>query len=593
MSLRQFFSTSGGELSPAIIVRRALFLVLLCILSYFFLGISFRGLTSSLGIDQAQIAREVARSNGFSTKVVRPAALFRAEQHKLDKGEDEQVRLVHFPDTYHSPLNPLLNSVVLKLFKGNGDWTWKEEVEKVYFPDRIIAGTSILLFLCSIGINYLLISRIFDTKLGGVTALLMLLCELNWQFTQTGLPQMLMLFLFSFASYFLYKAIENQQAEKGVTPWVLLAGGFYGLLALSHWLTIWIFLGFLIFVSFYFQPRGVLAAISIAIFLVITGIWGARNISETGNPFGTAYLTMLATDGSREAVMREYSAEATFSMRGLPTRLALDSISQLKSLYSHLGAIVAAPLFFLALLHPFKRKEIADARWCILLMWLFAVIGMSFFGVGGEIHSNQLHILFAPIMTGYGLAILSVLWTRLGVSSNSAVVMNGHLIIAVAISIIPLVLSFWPKLQASLTISDRQEVNPRYSLAIACQELELEEAEIIVSDNPYHAAWYGDKTTLWLPNSPSQLEEIANYTEGNKQPIRGLLLVFREALQKSLADLMQVSRDGPWADIYLETLRIARQGRQYRPAPRPTGIPFWFSDTDSRVQGRGLFFLRR
>lgn len=64
MSLRNFFSDSktGEELSGALILRRLLFLLLLFGLMLFYLGPGFKQLTSPKGIEQAQIARELARS---------------------------------------------------------------------------------------------------------------------------------------------------------------------------------------------------------------------------------------------------------------------------------------------------------------------------------------------------------------------------------------------------------------------------------------------------------------------------------------------------------------------------------------------------
>ena len=44
-------------------------------LSLAYLLIQFRGLSSLTGIDQAQVARELARGNGFSTKNIRPLAI--------------------------------------------------------------------------------------------------------------------------------------------------------------------------------------------------------------------------------------------------------------------------------------------------------------------------------------------------------------------------------------------------------------------------------------------------------------------------------------------------------------------------------------
>jgi hypothetical protein len=77
-----------------------------------YLLIQFRGLSSLTGIDQAQVAREIARGNGFSTKNIRPLAL---QQLQRSTG---QIPLGNFPDTYHAPLNPLVNSLALRCFYG-------------------------------------------------------------------------------------------------------------------------------------------------------------------------------------------------------------------------------------------------------------------------------------------------------------------------------------------------------------------------------------------------------------------------------------------------------------------------------------------
>ncbi|HIN64304.1 MAG TPA: hypothetical protein EYM95_06660, partial [Candidatus Obscuribacterales bacterium] len=188
------------ELSAAMMIRRALFLVLLIGLTFFYLALDFRGLNTPQGIDQAQIARELARGNNFSTKFIRPLSLKQTElANPVKEGAKLGVSLKDFPDTYHAPLNPMLNSLLLLPFS---DYFEYDGESQIFILDQVIAAGSMLLLLCSIGVSYLLVSRIFDQKIGGVTALLMLLCEHLWKFSQTGLPQMLMLFLFSFAMYF-------------------------------------------------------------------------------------------------------------------------------------------------------------------------------------------------------------------------------------------------------------------------------------------------------------------------------------------------------------------------------------------------------
>src|SRR5690606_17587704 len=119
------------------------------------------------------------------------------------------VPFTAFKDTYHAPLNPLILGAVLKIVGADkpDSWTMKPN-QRVWHLDRVIALVSTLFFLLAIGMTYLLVLRIFDQKIAGVTAVLMLLCDLFWQFSQSGLPQMLLLFLFSSGLYFTYRAVE-------------------------------------------------------------------------------------------------------------------------------------------------------------------------------------------------------------------------------------------------------------------------------------------------------------------------------------------------------------------------------------------------
>ncbi len=97
------------------------------------------------------------------------------------------------------------------------------------------------------------------------------MCDLCWQYTLSGLPQMFMLLLFNVALYALVRAVQTNKAIEiltgaarsstaggGVTMaeaqaagartprvllWLAVAGVLFGLLALSHALTIWLFVG--------------------------------------------------------------------------------------------------------------------------------------------------------------------------------------------------------------------------------------------------------------------------------------------------------------------------------------------------------------
>ena len=561
-------TTAPQELDAGMMVRRALFLVLLVGLTLYYLGLDFKGLSTPKGMEQAVVAREIAKGNGFFTTIQKPLAWTQTSKREKDKrGPATQLDLRATPDTYHSPLNPLINSLPLGMAKS----TWElGEKQALYTPDMLIAGVSMVLLLAAIGITYLLVSRIFDAKIGGVTALLMLLCELLWKFSQTGLPQMLMLFLFSFGTYFLYKAIENEAQGRGSALWLALTAGFFGLLALSHWLTLWIFMGLLVFIAFYFQRRVILLAIVLAVVAAIAGVWPYLNYQSTGNPLGAglyAFYAGLGGVSSEESLFRDLEQSVGgLNFQGFLRKAVGNSLAQIQDLYGYLGGVVAAPMFFLSLLHPFRRKEIADFRWAILVMWLFAVLGMTLYGIKPLqdvlTHENNLHLLFIPLFTGYGLAFLSVLWNRLNVPLQIPFIRNGHFILAILVSSLPFLLGLPPRLIDLNRIDKEFRVQyPNYVPRLLKDYADLiPENEIIVSDIPWAVSWYGNRSSFWLPKDPGQLKNLVALGREKGTPLSAMLLS-PEILWGPMSSTSQPrSEYFPWRRfvLFLPTLGLSK-----------------------------------
>ena len=84
-------------------------------------------------------------------------------------------------------------------------------------------------------------------------------------------------------------------------------------------------------------------------------------------------------------------------------------------------------------------------------MWITTAIGLAFFGVTTEaLDPNQLHLLFAPIMTAYGLAFVSILWSRLDFVASTPMLRNVHHFVIVVICALPLVLSLPQKVRVGM-----------------------------------------------------------------------------------------------------------------------------------------------
>ena len=523
-------STKVGGFDNATLISRILFFLVLFGLVSFYLILSFKGLTSEKGIEQAQIGREIARGNNNTTKVIRGAAYWQAKE----AGKD--IDLTAFHDTYHSPLNPYIYAAVLKAVGGDDfeKFQMNEDMKTVYALDRVISAVAVILFLIAVGINYLLISRIFDVRIAGATAILMILSDLMWKFTQTGLPQMLMLLLFSCALFFIYRTLEASIENRGDISSLVIAAVFLSLLALSHWLTIWIILGFVIYAAFFFHPKGISGFMILGILLMFSGYFLVKNMEWTGNPGGTAFLSLYGGLTQSESVIMRTSdpAEQTYTivynLNSFLINTTSSMLRQVNELYNNLGSILVAPLFFFALLHPFKREAIAKFRWIVLLMWVMGTLGMAIFGLSeSNLDPNQLHILFSPIMTAYGLAFVSILWARIELPAGGILMRYGHFAIVILISAGPLILKF-PRetINALVSSGASKSVWPPYWPPVFSRTLHnaTDDDDVIFSDQPWAVAWYADRISIWLPRKVEEFEDLEKLATDQELSVAGIVI---------------------------------------------------------------------
>jgi hypothetical protein len=598
-------SNSQTQIDTGIIVRRSMFFLILIILTLANLFIFFRGLNAPAAMDQAQIAREISRGNGFATKVIRPIAY----QQAKEKQNGAAIPFTGFQDTYHSPLNPLLNAAVLKLVSADDATRWRMGENEMINPlDRIIATVSTLCFLMSIGVVYLLVSRIFDQKIAGVTAILMLFCETFWEYSLAGLPQMLMMLLFSCALYFVYRAVED--ASEGRIPFApaLIAGFFFTLLALTHYITIWISIGYIIFAAIAFRPRGIVGIAVLITLLVPMAFVMLRNSGITGSPFGTAFLNLYngIGGGNEDFVMRTRDLESyPLINQGFVPTILRTMLLQTTSLIPFLGGIIVAPLFLISLMHPFKRPSIANFRWAILLMFAVSAFGLSVFGVSTDrLDPNQTHLLFAPVMTAYGLAFVSILWSKLPIVISAPMMHNVHHMAIIGLCALPLVLSLPQKVTIGMDRNDRGVPHwpPYYAPALKLGLGKwLTEKQICFSDQPWAVAWYADRMSIWLPPSRLDFAELESAASDLETPVAGILISPSShgsgnaaEVAANYRDFTSLVMDGrvflatypPGLNIYDKDEKIQEITRRYKfPAPLVGMDMVYYSDRTLRVAG--------
>jgi len=535
------------ETGPAYLwIRRALAGVAVAAIALIFM-FNFRGLATSQAMDQAQIGRLFLSGHLWHTNYVRPRAVGQLQSH----GKNVARRI--WVDTYNAPLPSVVDAIALLPVKSRLQNLGKEPV---YIGDKAIALMAILLFFASIFVQFLTARRLFDRWLAVVACSLTVLCEMMWQYALSGLPQMLLLFLFNATVYVLVRAIEAKYQGGAVGPWLAALGAGFGLLALSHGLTIWIFIPALIFIAFLFRPRGWAAALVLAVFLIFYSPWLVRNWIVCGNPTGLALYSALDGISHTET---GWMQQIVFTPEGVGPAAVRDKmlnniIAQTGKIFQYLGWSAVALAFFASFLHLFKKRETSITRWMLLSMWIGGVMGMAIFGMPEEqgLSANQLHLLFVPLMTCYGLAWLLVQWNRLGITIQLGRI--AFIILLFLVCAFPMVNSLYGMLLGPPRAPFRWP--PYIPPFIAILNKWMGPDEITASDMPWAVAWYADRPSILVPETVKTMVDVSDYgTLGH--PIAALYLTPVSGSDNKLRDI-KTGEYKEWAPVILQTADISK-----------------------------------
>ena len=528
-------------------MKRFLIIAAIIGLGMLYLTYQFRGLATSQAMDQAQIGRELLRGNGWSTKFIRPLAIGGLERH------DKEVKQGIFVDTYNAPLPPLVDAAALALPAMS---SWQMTPTDFLEGDLAITLLSMLLFVCAIGVLYLIALELFDQQLALLGCGLVLVCNTLWQYTLSGLPQMLILLLFHLTIYSLIRAKKAQFLGGNFQWWLAAGGAGFGLLALSHALTIWMLLPALAFTILWFKTYRWSAVILLGMFLVVYAPWLVRNFLVCGNPWGLAFQSLWEGVGfAAGSHMRLVDHVEVITPHLLIRSFQSNLVSQFNRLFEYFGWSIVVPVAFVSLMHPFKRPLTASLRWLLLAMWAGAVAGMATFGVSEEqgFAANQFHLLFVPLFTCYGLAYLLILWDRrVGLAfvsphwnkSLHTLLRRIWLTFLFVLCGLPMIFTFlfpstfWPIRWPPYL--------PQY---IAVFHDWMKPEEIIASDMPWAVAWYADRRSIWLPKTMREFTWLNDYKVLGA-PVNGIYLTPVSGSRNTMEDIYECEYKD-WALIIL------------------------------------------
>lgn len=515
------------------IIRAVITMVLAGLTLFWLLG-KFNGFSVPDAMDQAQISRQIASGLGFTTLYARPLNL----SILAGRGAVPDP----LPEINQAPLGPVINAVVLR---ATGMSTGVSEGSTISSGDRLIAGVGVFFLLAALFVSFLLGRALFDARLALLGTGLAICTALVWRFGISGLPQTAMMFFFNAALLVLVFALRASAArERGKTIlWSGVAAFLLALLTLANGIGIFIFAGFFLFAVGTLRPRLAVAGACFAAYALPLTPWVWHNLKALGHPAGSAIYAMMRPAGM-EPIEFQANLEPVLSLQwqNVIANTASHSLEQISDLFGLLGQNIAASAFFFAVfLQIFRGWQAAQMRWAVLLAWIGAFTGMSFFGVDGQVSVNQLHILFLPVMTFYGLGFLLSLWERTGFEQP---LMRIVFLVAVFAAVsAPMLIAMnsrnlrfnWPPYLPLLVQKLGDWVDPREALA---------------SDVPWATAWYSGRRSLLLPKTVKQFEWI-NAERLLGAPLVAIYLTPESGGAKTYGDIV-AGRYRDWAQIVLD-----------------------------------------
>lgn len=586
---------------------RLILAVLVLGLCVFELFLSFRGLDQPAAMDQAQIARQIARGEGRTTKFLRPLEVMdqsravdrRSEGAlgtKLDNTGKPVLDFDHFVDTNHAPLHSYVLAVALKM-AGYDHFEAKRmdaEVSNIYGGDRVVAGVSMLFFLISLVMAYILFTSVFDEVVAATTVAFLGLSKLMLGFAVSGLAQPMLTCMALGVAYFVVAAVkaDARGSLKLTIVYNVLAFALVIAMCLTNSLCVWAAVGLLVFSIFAYRHIGLQAGIGLGMLL----LGYVLPLHFLCAPMGGTTAKFLHSiyfafgSGSGEALMRASDASAIpFNSANFYLRLLGYVFDQIGNLYDYMGGIVVVPFFLLALFNRYKRQSAEALKWAVFAMWVGASIGMACFAEKGADSSDQLFIIFAPFFAAYGTALVFNFIARMQLAAG----FNAARALAIAVMLLFSSGSFLFELPQQLSFSILTSARgiphypPYYPAALNGKLCDMSnEQDVIISDQPWAVAWYSDRKSLWLPRSLDTLNrDVQPVLDRSGQAIQGILITpSSHGAEVGISGMM--AANGDFAPLVLEGKLL-----QMVPKHNMAFVELFNTQGNSQVKSRPLASL--
>lgn len=514
----------------------------------------FQNFRTEEAMDVSQLARNIAEGRGFTTRYVRPLSMGALMRHNADR--DPMLKGEH-PDIVNPPLYPMFLSAFMKIpnFFKYDIVSPKEGQFRRYGPDLSIAIINQGLFFVAIALTFLLARRLFDNRVATLTGVMMLGCDMLWQFSASGLSTMLALVLFVALAYVLATLDEGTRATTpmGPVPAVALAaaaGLFCGLLLLTRYALGALIIPVLVFLAAGFPGRRVV--LPVAAFLVFLGSvspWVVRNVKVCGSPFGIAPYSLVQETSKFTDNWLERTPEPDLHDVGsddLTRKFFLGAADVVRQEIPAVGGSWLTSFFLAGLLVPFINLGRSKLRWytlgVIAVLSVAQILARTHLSVDvPRINSENLLILATPLVFMFGAALVSLLVVSLELPAEA---WRGVIYAGVTFVMwIPLLITFGPPRNYPIAYP------PYYPPTLQRVGHWFEPGELVMSDMPWAIAWYGDRQSILLSRNPD--DKFLDINDWQK-PVNGVHLSRLTLDQRFLTGWVLNARE--WGRFIIEIL---------------------------------------
>jgi hypothetical protein len=484
----------------------------------------FNGLKHAEAMDAAQIGHNLARGEGFTTRFIRPLSMW-----QVSRGEKvPDYRLQKHPDLNNAPLYPAMISWLIRAMPGGeGAFKAKPAPEFIYFsPDLwVVYGLGVPLALLNGLLVYLLARRFFDSRVAVTAACLFCFSEATFQFAFSGVSLLAAMAWVNLAWLALVIASEgasDDRKQRLGSFLVLVAGVFLGLAFLTKYAAGWMLLPAAVFVlRTWWVPRGPMLAVGmLAVAAAVASPWLLRNLSVGGGLLGLAPYAALQNTTFLPGEMMQRLLDGsvlTVQWKALLQKMIVNARLLWTDDIWTTGYGIIVVLFATTLLRDLQRETLDDFKWALMVALgsLFVVATLiAYVGRTEEtmVNADNLVVLAIPAAAVLAAAAFHAWLTEMRIPSlllQNCII--GALVVVVAL---PLLLGVVG------TRVGRMAFPPYHPPALSRVAGYLRPDEVMVADQPWAVAWYGDRRCIWLPYKMQDFRDIHD----QRQHLAALLL---------------------------------------------------------------------